>query len=40
MERLEDGVEDRARCLWQEYQLIKGQSADQWEEQNDLFRIL
>jgi hypothetical protein len=24
MDRMENGVEDRARCLWQEYQQIKG----------------
>jgi hypothetical protein len=24
-ERLETGVEDKARCLWQEYQRIKGE---------------
>jgi hypothetical protein len=28
MERLENGVEDRARCLWQEYQHIKGISTN------------
>jgi hypothetical protein len=24
-ERLETGVEDKARCLWQEYQRIRGE---------------
>jgi hypothetical protein len=24
-EKLETGVEDKARCLWQEYQRIKGE---------------